>query len=338
MSNPVNLVGDATSAARPPPQTLAETKENVAAVLVDNGASSAEISESEMQLVSSLAKLQKLEAMVHQLRTLLPDRLLEPMRPALNPKAAPGSVAGSPEIMLQQASHIFRGGVAEVQEFQSMWRGPEMKAVWERVDAQIKENGGNLLQPTGVWEQDYDTILEELVKEQEKKNEKQRKADEEQERSNIRSTEGGWRAIVDGFAQRNVPGMRLIPSKREASVTVALAKAGMVFNVHTVGGTEGNGVPEWQVSSKTAPGQSQTKVERSITDCLNARPQQWNLAHLLDMISSYSSIKQTPCMKCGKMTDAATQLPTIRQHKLTPSPTDGQPPSSTWEAYHASCI
>lgn len=167
-----------------------------------------------------------------------------------------------------------------------MWRGAEMKAVWDRVDAQIKENGGNLLQPTGVWEQDYDTILEELLKEQEKRNEQQRKADEEQQRSNIRSTEGGWRAIVDGFAQRNVPGVRLIASKRDDSVTVALAKAGMVFNVHTVGGTERNGVPDWQVSSKGASGQSQTKVEKSIVDCLNARPQQWNLAHLL--VSSHA--------------------------------------------------
>lgn len=162
-----------------------------------------------------------------------------------------------------------------------MWRGPEMKAVWERVDAQIKENGGMLLQPTGVWEQDYDTILEELLKKQEMKNEQQRKADEEQERSNIRSAEGGWRAVVDGFAQRNVPGMRLIPSKSEASVTVALAKAGMVFEVHTAGGTQGDGVPDWQVTSKTAPGQPQTKVEKAITDCLNSRARQWDLAHLL---------------------------------------------------------
>ncbi|KAI9044289.1 putative cytochrome P450 alkane hydroxylase [Aspergillus affinis] len=334
MSNPVNVAPSAVRPQQPQPGT----KGNIAPVVVDNGASSAEISESEMQLVSSLAKLQKLEAMVHQLRTLLPDRLLDPLRPNPNPKAAAQSVPRSPGVLFQQLSQSFQDGTAEVQAFQNMWRGPEMKAVWEHVDAQIKENGGILLQPTGVWEQDYDTILEELLKEQEKQNEQQRKAGEEQERSNIRSAEGGWRAVVDGFAQRNVPGMRLIPSKSQDSVIVALAKAGMVFDVHTVGGTEGNGVPEWQVTSKAAPGQSQTKMEKSITDCLNARPQQWDLAHLLDMISSYSSIKQTPCMKCGKMTDAATQLPTIRQHKLMPSPTAGQPPSSTWEAYHASCL
>ncbi|KAH8429993.1 RNA polymerase II mediator complex subunit MED27 domain-containing protein [Aspergillus melleus] len=278
MSNPLNPANVATSAAaRPQPQP--DTKGNIAPVVVDNGASSAEISESEMQLVSSLAKLQKLEAMVHQLRTLLPERLLDPLTPNPNPKAQ--SAPKSPGALLQQLSQCFQDGAAEVQAFQNMWRGPEMKAVWEHVDAQIKENGGILLQPTGVWEQDYDTILEELLKEQEKKNEQQRKAAEEQERSNIRSAEGGWRAVVDGFAQRNVPGVRLVPSKSEDSVIVALGKAGMVFDVHTVGGTEGNGVPEWQVTSKAAPGQPQTKLEKLITDCLNARPRQWDLAHLL---------------------------------------------------------
>lgn len=64
MSNPVNLVNDATSAVGPPPQPKVESKEDFAMVVDDGGVPSAEISESEMQLVSSLAKLQKLEAMV----------------------------------------------------------------------------------------------------------------------------------------------------------------------------------------------------------------------------------------------------------------------------------
>lgn len=65
--NPVSSANVAASAVRPQPQSQPqpqrETNTSVPPVVVDS-ASSAEISESEMQLVSSLAKLQKLEATV----------------------------------------------------------------------------------------------------------------------------------------------------------------------------------------------------------------------------------------------------------------------------------
>lgn len=296
---------------------------------------SKQVSESEMQLVSSLAKLQKLETMIHQLRTLLPDRLLDPLVPIVNPKAAAGrSIPRSPQVLYEQLSQAAKSGVAEVTEFQNMWRSPEVKAVWEHVDAQIRENGGQLLQPTGVWDRNYGKLLEGLLKEETARTELQRNSEEELERSKIQSTEGGWRAIVDSFIQKNVPGVRTLPSKSEAAVTVVLPKAGMTFKVHTVAGSEVNGVPAWQVSSRTMPGQATTKLESAVSDCLNSRPRQWDLAYLLDMISSYSNIKQTPCAKCGKMTDNAAQLPAIRQQKQSSEPQQ----SSIWEAYHPSCI
>ncbi|KAF7624026.1 hypothetical protein AFLA_007743 [Aspergillus flavus NRRL3357] len=253
----------------------------------------------------------------------------------VNPKAAAGrAVPRSPQMLYEQLSQAAKAGVAEVTEFQNMWRSPEMNAVWERVDAQIKENGGQLLQPTGVWDRNYGTLLEELVKEENARMEQQRKSEEELERSRIQSTEGGWRAIVDSFIQKNVPGVRVLPSKSETSVTVVLPKAGMTFKVHTIGGSEVNGVPEWQVSSRTMPGQVKTKLESAVSDCLNSRSRQWDLTYLLDMISSYSDVKQTPCVKCGRMTDNAAQLPAVRQQKQ--SSDTQQPP--IWEAYHPSCI
>lgn len=53
------------------------------------------------------------------------------------------------------------------------------------------------------------------------------------------------------------------------------------------------------------------------------------------MIISYSSVKQTPCAKCSKMTDNAAQLPTIRQ--AIPVQTDGQA-TFTFEPFHSGCI
>ncbi|RAL13705.1 RNA polymerase II mediator complex subunit MED27 domain-containing protein [Aspergillus homomorphus CBS 101889] len=296
-----------------------------------------EVWDTEMQLVSSLAKLQELEAMIHQLRTLLPVRLLEPLMSTANPRtAAGGQGVPTPQTLFEQLKKCAESGVREVADFQSLWRSPEMKAVWNRVDTQIKNNGGQLLQPTGMWEEDYDVLLEGLVKEEQVKQQERLNAEEEAERSKIQATEGGWRAIVDSFVQKNVPGMRVQMSKTEASILVALVKAGLVFKVHTVEGLESHGVPDWRIASKAAAGQTVTKLEGAVMQCLNSRPRQWDLLHLLDMISSYSDIKQTPCLKCSKMTDSAAQLPTLRKPRSVPS-NEGQS-TTVWEAYHPSCV
>ncbi|PYI31060.1 hypothetical protein BP00DRAFT_344678 [Aspergillus indologenus CBS 114.80] len=300
--------------------------------------------DTEMQLVSSLAKLQQLEGMIHQLRTLLPGRLLEPLMTAANPGIAAGGrqqgVSSSPRAVFEQLKQCVESGTREVAEFQALWRSPEMRGVWDRVDAQIRGNGGQLLQPTGMWEEDYDVLLEGLVREEQGKQAERRSVEEEAERSKIQATEGGWRAIVEGFAQRNVPGVRVqtqTSKTEEASVLVALVKAGMVFRVHTVEGLESHGVPEWRIASKAAPGQPVTKLEGAVMQCLNSRPRQWDLLQLLEMIASYSDIKQTPCLKCNKLTDTAAQLPALRKPKLIAS-ADGQQSTTIWEAYHPSCV
>ena len=157
-----------------------------------------------------------------------------------------------------------------------------MKAVWDHVDAKIKENGGQLSQPTGMWERDYDVLLEKLVKEEETKKGEQQRAEEEAERARIsQSAEGDWRKVVESFVQRNVPGVRVAPSKSSDFVAVSLVKAGMNFEAHAIGAPEEDGVSTWQVSNKEHPRKPPSKLETAICDCLNSRPRQWDLAFLL---------------------------------------------------------
>ena len=188
----------------------------------------------------------------------------------------------SPQSLYEQLSKTTRDGVAEVNNFQTKWRGPEMKAVWDHVDAKIRENGGQLLQPTGMWERDYDVLLEKLVKEEESKKEEQQRVEEEVERARInQSAEGYWRRVVDNFTQRNVPGVRVVPSKTRDFVAVSLVKAGMNFEAQVISASEEDGVSTWQVSNKEHPRKPPSKLETAICHCLNSRPRQWDLAFLL---------------------------------------------------------
>ncbi|GES59962.1 hypothetical protein ATEIFO6365_0002029300 [Aspergillus terreus] len=296
-----------------------------------------EISDAEMQLVSSLAKLQKLESMIHQLRTLLPDRALDPLVPIVNPSAAGGRAPPkSPAVLYQQLAAAMSGAVAEVRAFQELWRSADMRAMWERVGAQIDANGGQLLQPTGVWDRDYEALRAELAAWETAKMERERRAEEEAERARLQAAEGGWRGVVQGFVARNGGLVRVLPSKAEDEMTVVLGRAGMRFRVYAdgAGATVEGGVPEWRVSARPGPGQPVSRAEAAVVECLNARGRQWDLVHLLDMTSAYSDLKQTPCMKCSRMTDNAANLPTIRRQTLLQA--EGQPP--TWEALHATCV
>ncbi|KAL4997491.1 hypothetical protein BDV10DRAFT_91124 [Aspergillus recurvatus] len=239
-----------------------------------------ELLETELQLVSSLAKLQKLEEMIHQLRTLLPERLLEPLAPIVNPKAAAVvGIPSSPQALHQRLSQSACDGVHEVEDFKAMWRGQEMKAVWERIDALINENAGQLLQPNGMWRDDYNQILQEIAKHDNIRKEQQRKAKEEQERSQLQSAEGGWKAIVDKYAQAGIPGMYVLPTKSDLSFAVLLPRVGLAFKVNAIS-TGQEGVPEFNVSSKSPSGEPASKVETAVLNCLNARPRKWDLNFL----------------------------------------------------------
>ncbi|GFF33864.1 hypothetical protein IFM61606_01598 [Aspergillus udagawae] len=305
------------------------------AEIPDKDNASGEAWTSEMQYVSSLAKLQKMEATIHQLRTLVSGRLMEPIVPIVNPKvAARRPLPKSPRVLSEQLSQTARASVAEVQEFQAMWRSPEMKAIWDHVDARIKQNGGQLLQPTGMWERDYDVLLEELEKEERAQKEQQQRVKEEEERAKIQAVEGGWRTIVETFIRRNLPGVRVMAHQDQARITIVLVKAGMAFQLQAVNG-DGHDMADWRVQDMAAPGKPKTKLETAVAACLNACPRQWDIAYLLDMIASYSDVKQTPCAKCGKMTDNAAQLPSIRRPNPIQSSQD-QP--VVWEAYHPACI
>ncbi|KAJ5804863.1 hypothetical protein N7474_010750 [Penicillium riverlandense] len=293
--------------------------------------------DSEIQLVSSLAKLQELERKIHELRAILPQGLLEPLVPISNPDkaTADNTISSSPRHLLNDLNQTARARIADVEQFQSMWRGPELKPVWAHVESRISESNGQLLQSTGKWEKDYDELRDELLKEEREKEEQRLREEEDIERVKAQSTEGQWQAVLDRFIQRDVPGVRVIKGQDQMEMTVALTRAGIFFLVHGSSEPGEAAVSDWQVSSKVASGKSRTKLEDAILDCLGSRPRKWDLAFLLDMIASYADIKQTPCIKCQRLTNNAAQLPTLR--RAQPLHPTSEPRIFNFDALHSTC-
>jgi hypothetical protein len=156
-----------------------------------------------------------------------------------------------------------------------------MKPVWNHVESRIKESNGDFIQPTGMWEKDYDVLLKELIKIEKTKEEDIEREQEQMERSKAQSSDGEWQAIVERFTQRDVPGMRVVKGQHPFSLSAVLAKAGMIFSIQGLQEPGVPGVSEWQVSSQTPPGRSPSKLQHAVQDCLNSRTRKWDLAFLL---------------------------------------------------------
>jgi hypothetical protein len=225
---------------------------------------------------------------IHQLRSLLPDRLLAPLIPIVNPRKADGrATPKSPQALYESLAQCARDGVAEVEGFKSMWQSPELKPVWDWMDQKLNESNGQYPQPTGMWERDYDIILRNLENEDRQIEEQRQKEEEEQERLQALSAEGGWRGVIESFEKRQLPGLRLLVSKNEAMIKVHLGMAGMRFDVQEVVSPEDAGAIEWQVETPTQLAKTPSRLETAICANLNRRPRKWDLAYLLVSLLIY---------------------------------------------------
>jgi hypothetical protein len=254
----------------------------------------------------------------------MPQGLLEPLVPISNPEkvTADNPVAETPQMFRESLTEAARARVADVQNFQSLWRDPTLKPVWAHVESRIGESNGQLLQPSGKWEKDYDVLFEELSKKEKAKEEDQKREEEDAERAKAFSTEGEWQAVLERFVQRNVPGVRVIKGQDETSLAVALVRAGIVFQVRGVAGTD-TPISEWEVSSKIA-GRTPTKLEIAMLDCLGSRPRKWDLAFLLVCLmlhmvrrDALTSFPGYDLFLCGYQADAVCQV---------------QPPDQQWRS------
>lgn len=176
-----------------------------------------------------------------------------------------------------------RTGLAKVEEFQNLWRSPDLKPMWEHVQTRVRESNGQLVQPTGMWEKDYGSLLEDLLKTEKNAEEDRLREEEDAERAKALSSEGEWQSVLERFSTRSIPGVQIIRGNdlNKADFAIALPRAGMVFLLEGAREPDSPGVASWQVSNKVAPGRSPTKLELSILECIESRPRKWDLAFLL---------------------------------------------------------
>lgn len=304
--------------------------------------------DSERQLISSLAKLQELESKVrpsplpifsplhhsqilstilwciqiHELRTLLPDRLLSPLNPIVNPRLlnspSPSStpIPRNPQALSAALRKSAIEGVAEINDFKSLWNSADMQAIWGKVDEKLAETKGAFPQEgaAGMWRVEYDEVLRGMDLEEQKHDgagvvqmEVEVDDGEAQFPSSIYGSKeetASPKSVVESFQARQVPGFRVASTRNESTIIVSLGLAGLAFEIQealttestatpsttstttTSNATNKTSLPEWRVStrqhSKTAlSGTVTSRLESAIVAQLNSRPRKWDLRFLL---------------------------------------------------------
>lgn len=270
--------------------------------------------DSELSLADALSKLQDLDRHIHQLRTLLPHRLLAPIVPLISPQMgavpspspssslSPLSPVESPQMLGEQLQVSARNGAAEVDRFQALWRSPEMQRVWAHVESLVKDNDGQLLQPTGTWERDYRAVFEELVGAEEQRQLQLRSQAEQAAQSQAGAAPAAhWQSVVDGFLERKrARAVRIVPLGDGPDMRVVLVRAGLAFQVSSSTDALHRQALDWRVERcPTAAAQPMSKFERAVVSCLNDRPRKWDLAYLL--------VRSSPEMKDRKTGTDASQ-------------------------------
>ncbi|KAF4998932.1 hypothetical protein F66182_16291 [Fusarium sp. NRRL 66182] len=277
--------------------------------------------DSERQLISSLAKLQELESKIHELRTLLPDRLLSPLNPIVNPRLpiSPSSsstpIPRNPQALSAALRKSAIEGVTEINDFKSLWNSADMQAIWSKVDEKLAETKGAFPQEgaAGMWKVEYDEVLREMDLEEQKEDGRDRMQTEvevddgeAQFPSSIYGSKeetASPKSVIESFQARQIPGFRVASTRNESTIVVSLGLAGLAFEIQealttestattstttatTSNATNKTSLPEWRVSTRqhSKPGLSgsgTSRLESAIVAQLNSRPRKWDLRFLL---------------------------------------------------------
>ncbi|KAM5451516.1 hypothetical protein MaudCBS49596_003788 [Microsporum audouinii] len=322
---PPNMLGDANAVKTGP----AEDSQMVDANSHDDWGD-------ERRLVSALCTLQQMHGKINQLRNLLPGRLLGPLKPVITQPPGCDKYQKSPQELCQELSQSARSGMAEIESFKTSWNSPEMTEILDRVDARLRDRNGEYPHMSNIWECDYEEVLASHDRDEKQMQEMKAMQQDKLEKEKLESAVGGWKGIVETFKMRNIPGIALhIISPDDAErFSVDLQSISTTFYVQRFRGNIGHDSEMWHVN--TGFQQNQSKLALEILDYIQSRQRQWDLQYLLEMISSYTDIKRSPCVACRKMIQANAQLPTIRNPKTVTVPNDSS--KTIWEPFHPQCL
>jgi hypothetical protein len=241
------------------------------------------------------------------LRTLLPDKLVDPT------KTATGQLHTiSPRHVATSLRDAVVTGNKDIQAFKASYQSDDMKDLWQKV------NSSSFPQGDDSWISKYSELANGSLQDQ-NVNAQQKVID------SISSSAANDAEIQDGFLKDH-SSIRLKRSTEGQAVPFEITVNGLIYKIER---SEKDGLLRASLSSSSSEGRSSASIVKHVNS------QQLNsMEAILSLLLSYNRPKTTKCQKCGKIFDSTLNFPLVRQRKSE------QPLGSdqAWIALHESCI
>ncbi|KIW14765.1 hypothetical protein PV08_07550 [Exophiala spinifera] len=245
------------------------------------------------EIMEKLAKLQNMYNQIGGLRTLLPEKLINPTRFALeNPHRY------EPEKLAAYLQDAAQAGIRDVEKFKKDWHSDDVRELWQVV------NTGDVPQGGDAWTLDYDT----LILQNQGKN-----STSLESRTLTHSLNGQTDAeiakIVSDFQVKH-PDLKISPAHEANPLPLDIGIGQVEFRIE-----KSRDASTGTFKATYKPGTEPFALRDRILESIKKSDVRSNLMALLEMIAAYHDIKTRPCDKCDILVNNKLQLPLIRQLK-----------------------
>ncbi|KAK4936452.1 hypothetical protein LTR10_022669 [Elasticomyces elasticus] len=244
------------------------------------------------EIVETLAKLQSMFNQITTLRTLLPEKLINPTRFALeNP------LGYDPEKLadyLQDAAHV---GSQDLVRFKKDWHSEDVRHLWHAV------NTGDAPQGEDAWSVDYGDLVI-------------RARNQTSQSVIVNGLTSGQQPQTDADLAKATsdfrakhPDIKIDVTDEAHPLPLNISIAQLDFRVEQ---NQTPGATDFTVTGKhnTEP----FALRDGIVDAIRRSEGRSNLPVVLEMLAAYRDVKTRPCDKCNKLVKNL-QLPLVRRLK-----------------------
>ncbi|KIX96620.1 uncharacterized protein Z520_07886 [Fonsecaea multimorphosa CBS 102226] len=267
------------------------------------------------KIIEKLAKLQNMYTQIGDLRTLLPEKLINPARTALD---HPGNY--EPAKLAAYLQTAAQAGSRDVERFKKDWHSDDVRELWQTVHANDLPQGGD------AWAFDYASLLRDAAANEQTSITAKDASNEFQPPSDAEIAK-----TVDDFRARH-PEVKIHVANEPSLLPIDITVSRFGFRVEK---SQSLGGPAFNVIDKSgAEASGVYDVRADVVQSIQESKETARLGDLLEMIYSYHDLMARPCDKCKKLLDTKKlKMPVIRQ--ANPSTQGEQQPP--FLALHRAC-
>ena len=259
------------------------------------------------KLLEKLSKLQDINNQIFELRTLLPEKLINPSRALIE---VPGNFA--PEKLAAHLRNAAIKGSKDIQTFKRGYHSEAMLELWQSTNSSEHPQGQD------PWTIDYTSLLKSFDDDS---------ADLTQANSTVFAAEGPQHEseVFRSFQSSN-PSIEVRVYDEAEPLPADVSVSGIKFHV-----TKATDQAE-SYTIELAPEQATSALPSEVLQQLQFKSKHLALPDVLSLIGSYEAIKSTPCGICNNIYDKDLKLPIMseRIEKTTN-------PHQSWRRLHATC-